>query len=422
MPSAYREQVTETRAEVAAIEHRHLRSAIEFGLAIAEAGQKLRPPLTFPAELKPFLKQARVPSSALGRLRRTIEADEGFRRRLGAGAVPELVDPVGMEWLRREDGWQERIVELVATADRATADADAAAVLRRAEKRRDAAEQAAARTRAELVQLQERLDEATTQLDTRRASIKETASDRESMRSQLAESRLAVRHANDRAHAARGKLSGLQAERDAALRRAADAEIQRDALLAARAEGAGVSMAATQVSELRELSRSARSLAERMSALVDVGTVTRRALALPGGVARDSRRATEYLLRSPGVLVLVDGYNVAKLVWPELELVGQRERCLDAVDDIARRYGSDLTVVFDGADVVGSHAARRRLARVTYSPAGVTADDVIRVEVAGAPVERNVVVVTNDQAIRRDVGADGANLIASDAFVELACC
>lgn len=414
--------MTETRAEVAAIEHRHLRSAIEFAVAIAEAGQKLRPALTYPVELKPFLKQARVPSAALGRLRRTIEADDGFRRRLGAGALPELVDPIGMEWLRRDDGWQERIRQLVADADRAAVAADADAVLRRAEKRREAAEQAAARTRAELVQLQARLDEVTKQLDDRRASIGMARADTESMGARLAESRVAIRHANDRAEAARGKLSGLQAERDAALRRAADAETQRDALLADRAERAGVSMAATQVTELRELSRSARSLAERMSALVEVGAVKRRAVALPGGVARDSRRATEFLLRSPGVLVLVDGYNVAKLAWPELELVGQRERCLDAVDDVVRRYGSDVTVVFDGADVVGSHAARRRLARVTYSPAGVTADDVIRVEVAGTAPARNVVVVTNDQAIRRDVAADGANLIASDAFLELARC
>ena len=72
----------------------------------------------------------------------------------------------------------------------------------------------------------------------------------------------------------------------------------------------------------------------------------------------------------PGALVLVDGYNVAKLAWPDDDLAAQRTRCLDLVDDVARRFGTDVTVVFDGADVVGAHARRRRLARVVYSPAG----------------------------------------------------
>ena len=77
---------------------------------------------------------------------------------------------------------------------------------------------------------------------------------------------------------------------------------------------------------------------------------------MPGGVARDSQKATEHLLRAAGALVLVDGYNVAKLAWPDDDLERQRIRCLDLVDDLARRYGSDITVVFDGADVVGAHA------------------------------------------------------------------
>ena len=150
-----------------------------------------------------------------------------------------------------------------------------------------------------------------------------------------------------------------------------------------------------------------------------MGPAGRIALALPGGVARDSRRATEHLLRAARALVLVDGYNVAKRAWPEDDLAVQRSRCLDLVDDVARRFGADVTVVFDGADVVGAHAPGRRLARVVFSSAGVTADDVIRAEVAGTSVERPVVVVTNDQAIRRDVAAAGANLVTSDAFLDL---
>ena len=81
-------------------------AAIEFAVAIADAGQRLRPPLPYPSTLKPFLKQPRIPASALGKLRRAIEADGAFRSHLSAGALPELVDPIGIEWLRRDADWE----------------------------------------------------------------------------------------------------------------------------------------------------------------------------------------------------------------------------------------------------------------------------------------------------------------------------
>jgi predicted RNA-binding protein with PIN domain len=228
---------------------------------------------------------------------------------------------------------------------------------------------------------------------------------------------LAERHARDRAQADRERITAVEVARDQALERAAAAEAQRDALLAERAERSGTSVSAGQLEDVRELARLARGVADRLERLVAT-PVARRPLALPGGVARESARATEFLLRS-GAVVFVDGYNVTKLAWPDEELAVQRARGLDLADDLARRLGTELVVVFDGAAVVGSHSRQRRLVRVTYSPPGVTADDVIRAEVAAVPTSRPVVVVTNDQAVRRDVSAAGANLISSDAFLAL---
>ena len=132
----------------------------------------------------------------------------------------------------------------------------------------------------------------------------------------------------------------------------------------------------------------------------------------------DSVAAGEYLLRS-GASVLIDGYNVAKLAWPNLDLEGQRVVLLDAIENLTRRFGSDITVVFDGADVVGATADGRRILRVMYSPAGVIADDVLRDEVRRLPATRSVVVVTNDQEIVRDVRTMGANTMTSDQLVTL---
>jgi predicted RNA-binding protein with PIN domain len=98
----------------------------------------------------------------------------------------------------------------------------------------------------------------------------------------------------------------------------------------------------------------------------------------------------------------------------------QRQVLLDTVENVARRYGSDLTVVFDGAGVIGASSDQRRLVRVVYSPEGVIADDVIRSEVARLPATRHVVVVTNDRAVVTDVRGLGANTVSSDRFVALA--
>jgi hypothetical protein len=401
------------------LEHRWLRPAIEFAVAIAAEGQKVKPPLEYPAALKSFLRQPRIPSAALGRLRRAIEADPGFRRRVAAAALPELVDPVGIEWLRAEDGWERRAAALVAEREEAESRVGNEAALRRSEKRREAAEHAAARTRAELVALQARVDDLTAQLAAAREAGRGARGDVEGARTDLLAARRDARHANDRADAARGRLAAVEAARDAAIHRAEVAEAQRDALLAERAERGGLGGRGADVGALRDLARTARGLADRLSSLIEVSTTGRVALAVPGSVARDPRRTAEHLLKAPGVLVLVDGYNVAKLAWPDDDLARQRERCLDLVDDLARRYGSDITVVFDGADIVGAHATRRRMCRVVYSKAGVIADDVIRAQVTAAPVERAVVVVTNDQAIRRDVAVAGANWLTSDALLAL---
>jgi predicted RNA-binding protein with PIN domain len=57
--------------------------------------------------------------------------------------------------------------------------------------------------------------------------------------------------------------------------------------------------------------------------------------------------------------------------------------------------------------------------RITYSPKGVSADDVLRAEVAGVDVAKPVVVVTNDREIITDVVALGANTVSSDDFLVL---
>ncbi len=400
------------------IDHRHLRSALEFAVLMAKEGRKFKPPMKYPKGLEKYLKMSRIPGTSLPSIRRTVEADEAFRSRIATGALPELVDPIGRLWLERPTGWEADIRQLVAEAEASTAATVAANEFKRAEKRRDAAETAATRARAEVVVLQERIAERDSVIDGLRSDAVKLAESVDQLRSELVDTRNEVRHARDREAAALDKLQAAESAREAAFAAQGEAEVVRDDVLADRAT------LAAERSELARLAAGAEALARQLSHLAappvdgDPKPVNRKALALPGGVMGDSSAAGEYLLRS-GASILVDGYNVAKLAWPQLDLAGQRVVLLDAIENLTRRFGSDITVVFDGADLVGAAADGRRIVRVVFSPAEVTADDVIRDEVRRLPVSRPVVVVTNDQEIVRDVRSMGANTMTSDQLLVL---
>ncbi len=404
----------------ASIDHRHLRSALEFALLMANEGQKLKPPMKFPAGLRPFMKQQRVPTASLPALRRVVEGDDDFRQRLGRGAVPELVDAVGMVWLQRPDGWQAQIDELVANVDAAAAEADLATQLRRSEKRREAAASVAARAQAEVVALAQSVGQRDLVIEGLRSDVVKLRDEIATMRTELIDVRNELRHSRDREAAAVSRVAAAEVAMRDAQHAQHDAEHVRDDVLSHRADEVA------DRSELGRLAATAEALAAQLAALsasTEVGAARRpaerRALSLPGGVLGSSATAAEFLLRS-GASVLIDGYNVAKLAWPKLDLAGQRVVLLDVIENMARRFGSDITVVFDGADVIGATADGRRVVRVMYSPAGVTADDVIRDEVRRLPNTRPVVVVTSDQEIVRDVRAMGANTMFSDQLLSLA--
>jgi len=424
---------------------RLLASALEFAVGIAATNARSRPrPLPFPAAMRPFLRERKLSHKALAEVRRAVEDDEGFRRALGTIATDDLVDEAGLLWLRRPDGWGERLVALA----RERSETGPAGDLRRAERRREAAEQASRRATAELAGARA---EAVRQGEAADEARRELAAEREvtaGLRASLAATEDELRRARQRLAAAVERTERARADAVAATERAEAAEAVRDHVLAQRAGAdatgateallAGAARLAEEVAEhalgARRLAAELARLAEEVAALEPVRAVrstsrarpargrpvARRPLALPGGVYGSSREAAEHLVRAPGVAVLVDGYNVAKTGWPALTLEEQRGRCIDAAEDVARRYGTDVAVVFDGAAVAGTAAGRRRLVRIRFSPEGVSADDVLRDEVAGAPSERSVIVVTNDQAIVSDVRSFGANTMTSEQFLDLA--
>ena len=402
--------------DAADIPDRALQAALEFAVGIAAVSAKQRLPVPFPAELKPFLKVQRLPQSALATVRTALEADGEYLRRLGLVATDELVDPVGMLWLTRPDGWEEAIAgELADQAERREA-AEEAADVRREQRRRESAETAAMRARIEVGELKDALARERDQVAVLSHQLELAGKDLQTARSRVKELEAGLRKRTAGAQAV-NELADAVTEELATLRvELAAAQAARDAALTVRAgEVSGV-----DVVRLRSLLQEAVALTAEAASKPNRARGKRMPLAIPGGMYGNSDGAAQHLLRSPGVLVLIDGYNVAKLGWPDLTLEHQRERCIDVCETVARRWGTELHIVFDGADVVGAHTSRRRLVRVSYSPQGVLADDVLRAQVAALDPRRAVIVVTNDQAVQVDVKSAGANVVTSDAFLAVA--
>ncbi|WP_420450485.1 NYN domain-containing protein [Ilumatobacter sp.] len=444
---------------MAEIEHRHLRSALEFAVLVAAEGRRRRPPLEFPTALGPHLGGQRLPSRALGGARRAIESEPEFRSALSAVATPESVDEVGRLWLDGSEGWAERAADVLERIEEVAEERDLRRDLRRSERRRGAAERVAARVLADVIARDQRLAAARTELDEVRAELAKSLEESAELRAEVIDVRNEVRHARDREAAAIARAEGARGELDDARAELAAAHgdldpgtgdgeapggrIDRDALsgaievadeLARRLRsvvdgiGGGGAVARSAEADAEPGAESGaraddpvvrvpRDLAaSRTSPSPTSAAPRRRPVALPGGTISTSAAAADHLVRS-GARIVIDGYNVAMLAWPDRSLPDQRDALVARTESLARRHGADVTVVFDGSSIVGAHAGARRLIRVVYSPDGVTADDVVRAEVDATPLGEGVVVVTNDREIQRDVRRSGANVVPSNAFL-----
>jgi len=136
---------------------------------------------------------------------------------------------------------------------------------------------------------------------------------------------------------------------------------------------------------------------------------------LPPAVFDDSREAAEHLVRVPGMLVLVDGYNVTLSAWQDLPISTQRSRLVDASSELVARSGAEVMIVFDGAEEPADLRARGSTSRVRwrFSPVDVEADDVLLDLVADLEPDRPVTVASSDRRVRDGARRLGANAIST---------
>jgi predicted RNA-binding protein with PIN domain len=416
-----------------------------------------------PSALRPYLGFAKLSAAALSAIARVVDHDDEFRARVAESVDADAVGRGAWLWLTRPPGWSDDLaaIEAEASERRATraAERHAARDERSAARRLAATQAALARAetlaeerRLELDRLQRELDglrRAATAADARLAELETTVAELEDARASAvrnlkdAEARLVGRATELKAIKARmGELEAAAPGRETSDVEPTPAEARADV---AAAPGPDLGVVAH---ELTRAAEGAASLAQGLAGLAaalgevrlepapalgpeDAGspgpeTAVRRErrtpVALPGGLLDDSVAAAEHLLRTPGAVLVVDGYNVTMTGWPELAAAEQRRRLVALLADLAARTSTRMELVFDGAEVdtgtITVPAPARQWVRVRFSPPGVEADDVVLDLVAQLPASRPVIVVSSDNRVREGARRGGANLLYSRQLLE----
>src|SRR5260221_1575716 len=86
-----------------------LKPALEAVMRVAREGEAAEPTQPAPAQLRRYLRFARLPAPALDIARRVVEEDDAFRERVAANLTEDAVGEAGWLWLTRPDGWEARL-------------------------------------------------------------------------------------------------------------------------------------------------------------------------------------------------------------------------------------------------------------------------------------------------------------------------
>ena len=440
-----------------------LKPAIEAVMQVAREGEAAEPTEPAPAPLRRYLRFARLPAPALDIARRVVDEDDEFRERVAKQVTEDDVGEAGWLWLTRPDGWEARLEELRKRQQEQEHSLHEQRAEREAHRRLSGAEDRARRAEVALTARTQELVESREELARERAarqqaesehsrilaSIDELAAQRNAavrqlkeVEAELAQRSADLRHARHEIRMREAEVAQAVAPATApvapATAPAAPAtapaapgpppETQNDNTSAAAMRAdlskliAAAAGAADQLSDA--LAAAARVLAPEASRAPEpapsasqpkhMAGAGRVPVRLPPGIPDDSVEAVEHLVRAPGALLLVDGYNISQAAWYQDPIARQRARLVDALAELHARTGVEVEVVFDGADVdrVGERPARPAV-RVRFSAPGVEADDVVLGLVDAAPARRPVLVASSDHRVRDGARRRGANVLGA---------
>lgn len=357
-----------------------------------------------------------------------------LRRIDEAAARSDLPLLASVLFAARPAGWEFALGVLCASFDR-----------QRAEKERD--DDAKARE-MQLTSLDEARRRAEAARDDARATVdrlevqlhdeRRGRRDRE-LRADRAIEDAARRREESEASIAQAEAAAADAEarvaREAARAREAEQrlrDLRRETADRERARSRVGGLAPDEVRALSEAARDAQRVATRLEGLTKLTAPasspagsgnatagTRLRVPCPPGLQADSTDGLDAMLRTRGVQLVIDGYNVSMEGWPDAPVADQRERLVAALARLHLRLRCDVVVVFDGADVAVPPPVRRPGVRVLFSSDGEKADPVVVREVARLSNTTAAIVVSSDQWVRDQAAAEGATVVSSGVLLEV---
>ena len=428
-------------------------------------GDNDRPPVLRP--LGGFDRRGLQSSTARQQLRRAIDVDDGFRDRVverfldrpevdGALAawtpggavrrVDEAAERSDLPWLAsalyaaRPEGWSFGLGVVCSAFERKRSEkerdddlkarenqlASADEARRRAEQAREQAVAAAARLEDQLRDerrgRRDRERQANREIEDAARRRKDAEAATEEAQAAIAAAEARVAREAERARAAEQRVRALQRERkqvEAATSPAPPLPAPEVEALAAATEEARRLTAA-----LEGVTRRARDAVSEHAARQTAepsprrgSTSARTPVPCPTGMQADTADALDAMLRTRGITLVVDGYNVSMAGWPDVAVADQRERLMAELGRLHLRLRCDVVVVFDGADVEGITPPRRTGVRVVFSTAEEKADPVVIREVAGLPLSGPAIVASSDQWVRDHAEDEGATVVSSAALL-----
>ena len=400
-----------------------LRPALESALEVirAQAGESSFP--TVPPSLRPLIRFAKLPARSVGIVRSALEEHPDLRQAVAGHLDERRLGRSRWLWFGRPDGWVDELRAVLEdlAADRASTTAD---------RERRALHVEVVELRARLSAMTGSVAELEAEAAVRERSVVRLEEQIAVLHGQLEEASAQARHALDERGRAVRELKDT--ERRLAERLARDRRERSEA--AAREDAAGPDASATagalspdqmspearlaairvlhavgdQLDELHGLLAPAGEVVVRGSGDRGSASTAPRWVTLPRGLTDDSADGLRWRLSQPDVLLLIDGYNVTMRRWPDLDASAQRAALERELVALARTVPAAVHVVFDG-DVVAHDPARRvgSEIRVSFSPAGVDADDVIIEATRRYSTESSVLAVSDDRRVQRGVRRAG---------------
>ena len=433
-----------------------------------------------PSALKPLLKFSKLPARAVGSVLEVLDTDDEFRAFVADGLEEDQPDRPTWLFLVRPDGWQDELDMLgeamTEEAETATASTKLRTVERHLETTRASLEEARAELAAaaereaallaELSSVRSMVDPQTEELAVLRARVDELVAERTRVIKNLktvedlANSRLdAIRDLESELEDARSLVSTADVVPEIDDQSDSDLpdspvvapcddpahriDVDQLALSLGQASGAlqalveAFDRASRAVSpplardsgEIFADSMTTPSGADPMSGGEENGAGRggsnlrqgrRRRIRLTKGATEGSTEGTLQAFRTPDVIVLIDGYNVAMQAWPQLNKTEQRECLIRVTSNLAARIPADYHLVFDGVGDGARPSVTTPLAvRLHFSSLEVEADDVILEMLDTEPV-RPAIVVSSDNRVRAGARARGAMSIGSSELIDFA--